>query len=146
MSYDSFLPNNTEVDSNSTPLENLELADHSAEIIVRSTNNTWPIIREDRSCPQFAKFVTKFSAQLSRNTGHYVITYYILEVSIGIQNFGIPIPTDNRHRNSVGHQQIYRTYFGTTPKDSTYRAINWHYCFRVVLKTLSCSVYLVLKC
>ena len=69
-----------------------------------------------------------------------------LEVSIGIQNFGIPIPTDNRHRNSVGHQQIYRTDFGTTPKDLTSRAINLHYYFRVVLKTLSCSVYLALKC
>ena len=68
----------------------------------------------------------------------------LVEVSIGIQNFGIPIPTDNRHRNSVGHQQIYRTDFGTTPKDLTSRAINLHYYFRVVLKTLSCSVYLVL--
>jgi len=47
-------------------------------------------------------------------------------------------------RNSVGHQQIYRTDFGTTPKDLTSRAINLHYYFRVVLKTLSCSVYVVL--
>jgi len=70
----------------------------------------------------------------------------LLEVSIGIQNFGIPIPTDNRHGNSVGHQQIYRTNFGTTPKDLTSRAIHLHYYFRVVLKTLSCSVYLALKC
>ena len=74
------------------------------------------------------------------------LVWYALEVSIGIQNFGIPIPTDNRHRNSVGHQQIYRTDFGTTPKDLTSRAINLHYYFRVVLKTLSCSVYLALKC
>jgi len=40
-------------------------------------------------------------------------------------------------RNSVGHQQIYRTDFGTTPKDLTSRAINLHYYFRVLLKTLS---------
>jgi len=51
---------------------------------------------------------------------------YLVEVSIGIQTFGIPTS------EPVGHQQIYRTDFGTTPKDLTSRAINVHYYFRVV--------------
>ena len=49
-------------------------------------------------------------------------------------------------RNSVRHQQIYRTDFGITPKDLTSRAINLHSYFRVVLKILSCRVYLALYC
>jgi len=70
-----------------------------------------------------------------------------LSVSRGVNRYPKFWNSDSNRqptRNSVGHQQIYRTDFGTTPKDLTSPVINLHYYFRVVLKTLSCSVSLVL--